>query len=240
MIRAGALIAALLLFAVPASGQTEERAAYIEANLLAIFYHEFGHALIDVMDLPVLGQEEDAADTASALMIDGLYDEDAAQDIAALAAFGFLDEAAQAGEPAWWDEHGPDLQRYYNLVCLFYGADPETRADLAEELELPEDRAEKCPEEFDLAASSWGPVLDEIATDTPSDTLRYAGGRDTPTEVLIADEVDALNQSMRLPETVTVRVEACDEANAFYDPNDQSITVCTELASHLSELFDKN
>ena len=42
----------------------EEREAFVEANLLGIFYHELGHALIDILQLPVFGQEEDAADVA--------------------------------------------------------------------------------------------------------------------------------------------------------------------------------
>ena len=37
----------------------------------------------------------------------------------------------------WSDVHGPDLQRFYNLVCLFYGADPDTRDDFAADMNLP-------------------------------------------------------------------------------------------------------
>ena len=71
-----------------ACAQTDED-RFVEANLLSIFYHEMGHAMIDVLRLPVFGQEEDAADVASILMIDGFYDEEVAQDLAYDAAFGF-------------------------------------------------------------------------------------------------------------------------------------------------------
>ena len=40
--------------------------SYDDARTL---FHEFGHALIDVLGLPIFGQEEDAADVLSALMI---------------------------------------------------------------------------------------------------------------------------------------------------------------------------
>ncbi len=214
---------------------------YVEANLISIFYHELGHALIDIMALPVFGQEEDAADTASILLIDALYDNQTATAIARDAAFGFLDEA-NAGEdtPAWWDVHGPDLQRYYNLVCLFYGAEPDSRAGLADQFDLPQERAESCEEEFELALSSWGPVLDELSKAGAGDTIKYSGGTDTLTKRLIADEVAALNSEFSLPETLQIEVTDCDEANAYYDPEAKSITICTEFEPHLRDLATEN
>ena len=60
----------------------EATQAHVEANLLGIFYHELGHALIDVLNLPIFGQEEDAADVLSVFLIDALYEEDSAVDLA--------------------------------------------------------------------------------------------------------------------------------------------------------------
>lgn len=225
------------LFNTPVMAQDESSViAYIEANLISIFYHELGHAMIDVMELPVFGQEEDAADTASILLIDALYDNDAATDIARDAAFGFLDEAdTSADAPAWWDVHGPDLQRYYNLACLFYGAEPDKRDGLADELELPEDRLDTCEEEFELAYDSWGPILDELAKNAPGRSMVYVGATDTLTERLISEEVKILNEDFALPETLIVEVSTCDEPNAFYDPQTITITICAEFESHLRQ-----
>jgi hypothetical protein len=50
----------------------------------------------------------------------------------------------------------PDEQLYYNLVCIFYGAYPDAREDLAQELVLPEERAINRQEEYELAIDSWG------------------------------------------------------------------------------------
>jgi len=41
-----------------------------------------------------------------------------------------------------------------------------------------------------------------------------------------------------LPETVTVRVDLCGQANAFYDPNLIEITMCIEFEDHLRHLYD--
>lgn len=225
-------------FTATSAWADEAEEDFVEANLLSVFYHELGHALIDIMELPVFGQEEDAADVASILLIDALFEEEAAQAIAYDAAFGFLGEAELTGDNvAWWDVHGPDEQRYYNLVCLFYGADPEARDDLAEDLGLPEDRAEYCPEEFELANASWGAVWDELEASGASGALVLEGAAPGLTGALVRDEIAALNRDFRLPVDVTLRVEPCGEANAFYDPGETAIIMCTEFEPHLRALY---
>jgi hypothetical protein len=223
----------------PAIADDTQLDAYVEANLLSIFYHEMGHALIDLMALPVLGQEEDAADTASVLMIDMFFDEQSAQGVIRDAAFGFLDEATSLGdkEPAYWSTHGPDLQRHYNLVCQFYGGDVEARAGLAKELDLPEERALGCEDEFELAFDSWDPVFAELYEAGPGSTTSYEGAQNTLTERLIFGEVVALNSLISLPVPLVVAVSPCGEANAFYDLDDAKITICAEFDAHLRAII---
>ena len=242
-----ALCAALT--AAPASAEFQADAdvdttAFVEANLLGIFYHEFGHALIDILGLPIFGQEEDAADVASIFLIDAFFDEDSAVSMAYDTAFGFLGEAEEVGDDvAWWDVHGPDLQRYYNLVCLFYGANPDEREDVAQDLGLPEERADYCPEEYDQAAASWGGAFDEIAGSGASIRLAGTSGSSAGagfTAEVIATEIAALNSEFELPARLDVRVEPCGEANAFYDPSDQSITLCTEFADFLAAMAQQS
>jgi hypothetical protein len=231
------VVATLLALTATAVHSEEASDPFVEANLLSIFYHELGHALIDVMGLPVFGQEEDAADTASILLIDSTFENETAIEIAYDAALGFQAEADETGDGiAWSDVHGPDLQRFYNLVCLFYGADPDSRDDFANDMDLPADRAEGCEDEFDLANESWGPVFDEITARGGGDSLTYSNTADTFTAKIISAEIKALNAQLRLPSDIKVSVESCGEANAFYDPQDQSIVICTEFETHLREI----
>ena len=230
---------AMLLTCTACMAQADEQTeVFVEANLLSIFYHELGHAIIDVAQLPVFGQEEDAADTASILLIDAIFDNETAIDIAYDAVLGFALEAEAAEDVVTWsDVHGPDLQRFYNLVCLFYGADPDTRDDFAADMNLPEDRLASCPEEFDLANDSWGPVFDELAAQNGATSLRYTTHEDASvTARVISAEVVALNEIFQLPTPVTVAAESCGEANAFYDPETRTITMCTEFETHLREI----
>lgn len=238
MIRAwmAGLCAAAILAVGPGAAQTRTD-DFVAANLLAITYHEFGHALIDILQLPVFGQEEDAADVLSVLLIDAFYEEEAAASIIYDAAFGFLNDA-ETHDQVLWDVHGPDLQRYYTMICLFYGANPDARADLAQELELPEERAESCEEEFLLADDSWGPVLDDISQDAPGKSIVFKAGTNPFIDAIMAEEVAALNEDFVLPETLTVSSEDCEEVNAFYDLDTREIIICTELDGYLRDVAD--
>lgn len=237
MLRRMALAAVLAVTAATSVAAQSREDDFVAANVLAILYHEMGHALIDILNLPVFGQEEDAADVLSVLLIHDLYEEEAAAGIIYDAASGFLGEAEE-NEPAPWDVHGPDLQRYYTMICLFYGANPEAREELAIELDLPEERAETCVEEFELAYDSWGPVLDGITADKPGASMVLEGADKSLIGQLMVDEVAALNEDFDLPEPLALRVEACGEANGFYDPETREIIICSELDGYLRALAE--
>jgi hypothetical protein len=220
----------------------EEAARFVTSNIVSTFYHELGHALIDVMQLPVLGREEDAADTLSGLLIDQIWQEDTAFAMITDSALAYVlydaENPTSPDEQPFWDEHGLDLQRSYNLVCIFYGANPEGRAEITKIFELPESRAERCPDEYVQAQTSWGAMLEQISEseNTKGLVLDDALGMDPIAEIL-AEEIKSLNETYRLPEDVFVTVAPCGEPNAYYAPDDRSITICTELAEDLARLW---
>ncbi len=230
------MIPILVCLAQPALA-SEEAQSFVEGNVLATLYHEIGHALIDVLDLPVLGREEDAADSLAMVMTHNMWVEEQARSVAMATALSFLISAEGGAEPAFWDVHGTDEQRFYTTVCLFYGADAENRADFAEDTGLPEGRAEGCAAEFTLADESWGSLLDDVTLedgDPPAASFEFQGG-EGPISDLLADEVSDLNDRFKLPVTVPVVLGECDEANAFYDPGKKEITICTEYVDFLEE-----
>ena len=220
----------------------EEAAQFVTSNIVSTFYHELGHALIDVMEFPVLGREEDAADTLSALLIDQIWQEDAAFAMVTDSALAYVlydaENPVAPDEQPFWDEHGLDLQRSYNLVCIFYGANPKGRAEITKIFDLPESRAERCPDEYAQAQASWGAMLEQISAseNTKGLVLDSSLGNDPIVEIL-AEEIKSLNATYQLPQEVFVTVAPCDEPNAYYDPEDRSITICTELADDLARLW---
>ena len=46
------------------------------------------------------------------------------------------------------DEHGTPSQRFFNVLCLAYGADKELFADFVSKGYLPQDRSEGCEDEY--------------------------------------------------------------------------------------------
>jgi hypothetical protein len=221
----------------------EAAAQFVTSNVVATLYHELGHGLIDVLQLPVLGREEDAADSLSSLLTHYIWDEESATQIVYDTAFAYSAYATEAENGGWElayaDAHSLDLQRYYNLVCHFYGANPEVRQDVAQELELPEDRAEGCEDEFDLLESSWGTMLEGLQPTAATKGLTLVGvdPKTDPIAAILADEIKALNEVYGLPHEITVTIEKCGEANAFYMPGEYKISICSEYAPELLRLY---
>ena len=184
---------------------------FVNANVISALYHEFGHAVIHLTDASVLGREEDAVDTLAVILLDEMWEEDSAQLLTAMTALSFELAAQENEDPTYWDVHGHNMQRYYNQICLFYGANPEARAELAEDFELPEQRAATCVEEFELASASWAAVLEFIQVEGSGKTIRYHGESDSSIGALLASEVSDLNDAYTMPERLKVVYTSCGE-----------------------------
>jgi len=216
--------------------------SYVEANVLATMYHELAHALIDGLSLPIFSREEDAADTFVVVITDQFFDEEQAEQLTWASADQYARDAEEAEkkgrELAVWDTHSLDLQRYYNLICLYYGGDVDLREDFADDNGLPNDRAATCEEERELAERSWGAVLDDIKrTQDGPDWIVLDENVDTlgnsyvlAAQSVIRKEVTRLNERFAPDFEVKVVIENCNEENAFYSPGEGKITMCNELS----------
>ncbi len=128
--------------------------------VLHTLYHEIGHALVDVLDLPITGKEEDAVDELSTLILLESYDNG---DEVTISAGDFFDiESLQMDEVSADDlfgEHSLDEQRFFNILCLVYGENPQGRLELFEGMDVSNDRAELCIDTFEKRANAWGNIL---------------------------------------------------------------------------------
>ena len=216
---------------------------FIANEVIATFYHELGHGLIDVLKIPVLGKEEDAADTLSVILMNDIWNEEAATQILTSDATAYALSAADPDqtpdESSFADVHSLDIQRYYAVVCLFYGANPDVRKQLALDLELPAEKLDSCPGEYQQAADAWSAVLKDTDPGPDKKGLVMAPGQEgMPLAELLADEVTGMNEKFGLPEKITVIVADCGEANAFYSPSDKTITMCNEYAQDLQRRWE--
>jgi hypothetical protein len=147
------------LFAGKLSGAELEK-TLIGATFFA-FLHETGHALVDQLDLPITGKEEDAVDQLAAVILiesggTGLH-------MALDGARAFLLHSKQGfSDNSFWDEHSFEEQRYYSIVCLAFGADPKKRTALLEgNGALPRERAATCAAEYKRVKKAWTALLAE-------------------------------------------------------------------------------
>ena len=116
-----------------------------------VFLHEFGHAVFDVLDVPLFVREEDAADSFAAYIMLHFGKAEARRLILGTAyAYKLEDEEPpeKSGMARFADEHGTPAQRFYNLLCIAYGAQADLFADLVKKGYLPKDRAEGCAGEY--------------------------------------------------------------------------------------------
>ena len=133
---------------------------YLEANLRFILLHETGHALIDLLEMPITGREEDAVDQLAATLMQRFagMDESSRQvsDNLRMASNWFLVRSTgQYNLDAYADEHALGEQRYFNLQCLVYGSNPARYVGIVTEGDLPEARAKTCPAEARRVNKSW-------------------------------------------------------------------------------------
>lgn len=143
------------IFADQFESEDEISQTVVGATLFT-FFHELGHALIDVLELPTTGKEEDAVDELATVILALAGDE--GEQSALAAAHWFLLEGSKpegAENSPFWDEHSLDMQRFYGIVCLLYGSNQEKYASLVQEIELPESRAQRCESEYTKKSTSW-------------------------------------------------------------------------------------
>ena len=116
--------------------------AFVQAVL-----HEVAVATFDILEIPVWGREADAADKlAGFIMVQ--FGKDVALKVMTGAAWFF-----DAADRTWTDsdyasEQSPEAQRFFNYLCIAFGADPASFKFLIDQNMLPVRRAQRCTNEF--------------------------------------------------------------------------------------------
>ena len=148
---------------------------FVVGNTLFVMAHELGHGLINEMNMPVLGREEDAADSfaiVTALNMGSRFSERVLIEAAKGLVLSSKRDKKQGNALEFYDEHGLDLQRAYNVVCFMFGP---TRKNTRHSPSTPSfgGAASRVP----LRVEKYGLVVGGDAEETPA-RRRSAGGRD--------------------------------------------------------------
>lgn len=225
------------------------------ANIEFSVLHELGHLLIDEFYIPILGKEEDIADRigviATYLMNSNLDDPAFAQRLMAIL-YNWQIEwqlANEGGEKlAYWDAHPLEIQRFFDIVCLLYGSNPDNQEEFRVTTGLPHERAMYCEREYHQAkrglvwlANTFGnpenmggsPLRSRI---TVNYQRSFVEGSDEINALVkesgilekIAQRVSAV---YRLPRDITINLTGCGLDDAYWNPVSAQIVLCHELVN---------
>jgi hypothetical protein len=145
---------------------------FVYANAIFTLFHELGHFIFDQYGVPIGGREEDAADRLAVVMMTppAAAGNPEAESIASPAATdlvwvahwwieqGKLRPQERQSIP-WYDEHGVDERRGYQVLCLLYGSNPARYDLVAREFGLPADQRKKCVPESARNQASWNALI---------------------------------------------------------------------------------
>jgi Putative metallopeptidase len=233
------------------SEQRRARAEFVFGNMLFVTAHELGHALVSELDLMVLAREEDVADTYATIGV-LKCGADFARRVLVEAAKGLFLNAQRdrkAGDtPQYYERHGLDEQRAYQIVCLMYGSDPARFKDLADETQLPQDRRRSCGWDYDTASRSWDraltphlrkadqpkPRIEVIYGEAKGRLATYA--RIFKASRFVETVIEQIADRFAWPASIVVEMRSCGDANARWTIPTRRLHVCYELAEEFFEL----
>ena len=128
------------------------------------FLHEFGHALLRVLDVPFFGKEEDVADNVATYLLLTFSKEDSRRLIVGASFFADAEDVVEKGKSPKPDEladaHSLLAQRHFTRWCLAYGADKDLFSDAVENGVLPPNRVKWCRYEWATNAYAFEQLIE--------------------------------------------------------------------------------
>jgi hypothetical protein len=236
------------------SAQYHRRLAeFVAGNMMFVVLHEMAHAVISEMEIPILAREEDVADSFAATRLIKVQSE-ISDRVLIEAAQGFFTsnrrDKKEGNAILYYDDHGLDLVRAYQIVCLVVGSDKDRFKPLAAEAKLPEDQWADCVEDYGRTALAWDVVLNP-----------HLRGPDQPKTKIDAIYRDAKGEleiharafrSIQLLEIIarhaadqfvwsaplTLEMQSCGFINAQWVAKTRTLILCYELAADFADLYD--
>jgi hypothetical protein len=221
-------------------------------NMLFVLLHEAGHGLISDLRLPVLGREEDAADQFATVTMLEMKTKFTHRTLVNSAKNWLISDRRERDEGevvTYYDNHGLDLQRAYNIICLMVGSDKDQFEGLANEVNLPDERQETCVFDYSNAQWSWEQALKPHRRSPDQERTKY--------EIIYGrpeGELDIVEQVLRVSGIVehvadrlvdlyvwnrpfTIEMLTCGDSSTKWVGSDHKITLCYELAEEFVQLY---
>ena len=142
------------------NASSAQRDRFIVSGVVHTLFHEYAHVLVDYLNLPVLGREEDAADSFASYVLLTLMDNGASilRDGANLFYLESLDPDP-FDEAMLSDSHSLSIQRFYMGICHLYASDETAYQSLIKTHDFDEEWTDTCLMDYDIIISSWQALL---------------------------------------------------------------------------------
>jgi Putative metallopeptidase len=227
-------------------------AEFVAGNMLFVLVHEVAHAAIGEMRLPVLGKQEDAADSYAAVRLIAIGSGLTHRVLAEAAKGWFLSDRRdrKTGDKIdYYDEHGLDQQRAYQIVCFMVGSDPEKFKDLANETKLPAHRQQSCARDYGDASYAWDLVLKPHlrASDQPRTKIDTTYGESNGSVALAGQALrsialletvaQAVSDRLAWPSPIELELRTCGSPDAYWTDKTRKVTLCYEMAVDFADLY---
>jgi hypothetical protein len=211
-----------------------------------------GHVHFSEMKLPVLGREEDEADTFAAitmLRVGTSFSERVLANASQGWFFSGRRNQQTGAKPLYYDEHDLSPQRAYQIVCLMVGSDPAKFKSLADDAKMPESRQQSCKRDYAKALRSWDMVLAPYrrAADQPETKINVVYGdaqgnfevfaRSFRATRMLETVAERSASFYAWPAPFTMEMLSCDGPNASWDDETRRLKVCYQLPFDFAQLY---
>jgi hypothetical protein len=137
---------------VAAKTEENRRETVIVGTFVQAVFHEVALAVLDILQVPIWGRREDAADRLAGFIMLQFGEDVARQTVIGTGMFFEASGKTWTGSQ-FADVSSPEPQRYFNFLCMAYGGAPKIFEGLAKaegdaKPILPEDRAGRCAGEY--------------------------------------------------------------------------------------------
>lgn len=224
---------------------------FVGGNVLFALAHEMGHVAMTELGLTVLGREEDAADGFATLLGLKMGNAFALGVLENTAAGWFLSDQRNRSNGihlAFFDQHGLDQQRAYNIVCLMVGSDIEKFRSLANRVGMPEARQQSCAGDYSNASWSWNKALEphRRGPETPQTKINIIyepGGPNAELEAvfrhlrMLESVADYASSQFAWRAELSLEMQTCGSPDAGWYPEIRKVIVCYELAADFAQLY---
>lgn len=243
---------------------------FLRGAMRGTLLHETAHALIKILDLPLVGPEEDVADEFAAMvtiaaaersefghrnalaLVDtsltlwNLFKQGATVSIGSSQVF-------DSSSLERYDSHSPSIHRAYHTLCLLFGAFPDRYVLIPEQVGMSDGDKAMCVDDYQRKARAWGRILEPhrpSQTQNLSFNFSYVPstaprGRFYENHYLGFLDIEwsvirSLNAEIALPSPLPVERMDCGFENAFFDPESRRIILCNELVHLLADSYVRN